>query len=267
MIKLHSMITTSLALLLILSASATSHAQGLISKTEGSRPGQTYVEGQTAPAPDAAAQQGAPAVYPARQPASPVLPNVPQRPTLAKPDSSPNVGTPVILEFSDLQCPDSARFSTGLKKTIIQRCVATDRAEYQWHDFPLPVHDKAIEAAAAARCAGAAADTVRQKIMANQAQMNPTRYAQYAQEAGVNPIEFANCTRSNRHRDDVLRDKALGQSFGVKGTPTLVLGIMRKNGQIRPMKVIKAYDPPQQVLAEIDQWLAGIKPQQEKAQQ
>lgn len=249
--KLSTILPGALALLLFCSAPSASVAQKLIPKAQGSSPGQTYIDGQSTP------KQAAPATQSA--PAQPVA--------SANQTTASRTSTPVILEFSDLQCPDSARYNMSLKSTIMQRYVATGRTEYQWHDFPLPVHDHAVEAAAAARCAGPAADVVRQKIMANQAQMTPARYTQYAQEAGANPQEFAECMRSGRHRDDVLRDKALGQSFGVKGTPSLVLGIMQKNGQIHPMKVVKGYDPPQQVLAEIDQWLAKINPQQKQAQQ
>jgi len=175
-------------------------------------------------------------------------------------------GTAVIMEFSDLQCPDSARYNMGLKNTVLQRYVNSGQASYQWHDFPLPMHDHAIEAACAARCAGAAADTVRHQIMANQADMTPGAYARYAREAGVDGAGFANCARNGKSRTAVMADQALGQKLGVRGTPTLVLGISDGQGNVKPAKIVKAYDPPQQVLAAIDQFLAAHPAPQPKGQ-
>jgi protein-disulfide isomerase len=149
----------------------------------------------------------------------------------------------------------------GLKSTVIQRYVSTGQADYRWHDFPLPVHDKAIEAASAARCAGPAADQVRHQIMAHQGEMTPAAYAQYARAAGADMNEYAECTRSGQSRQAVMADKQLGQSYGVRGTPTLVLGITDAQGRVKPVQVVKAYDPPQQVLAQIDAFLAKAKPQ------
>lgn len=114
-----------------------------------------------------------------------------------------------------------------------------------------------MEAAAAARCAGASANSVRQQIMANQGQMSTNVYASYARKAGVNPSSFSTCMRSGTSMQKVQADKALGQSMGVRGTPTLVLGTQDASGNVRPVKLVKGYDPPQQVLAEIDNFIAS----------
>lgn len=245
--------------------------QPLGSPAQGSRPGQTFQSGAPANQQVPAANPGQPQTLPANDPGSQ---NAPQRPS----NNSSNAqapsnqgtlpaGTPVIMEFSDLQCPDSARYNNGLKTTIEQRY---GKAVYQWHDFPLASHPQAAEAAAAALCAGPAADRMRQLIMANQGQMSETVYAQYARQLGVDSAEFTACMRGEATMREVMNDKTLGESMGVRGTPTLVLGTADGRGQVKPVKVVKAYDPPQQVMAEIDSFIAsasGAPAQQNQAAQ
>lgn len=241
-------------------------------KVEGSRPGQTYRTGESGVQPEQPQQfapdpqQQAPPHYPAgyQVPPSmqPALPVQGQSPSASAALSAATTnqravpaGTPVIMEFSDLQCPDSARYNSNLKQRVMQQFVGNGKAEYEWHDFPLPSHSQATEAAAAARCAGASADRMRQQIMNNQGQMSSTVYAQYARQLGVQPEKFEACMRSGYSAQQVQHDKAMGQSMGVTGTPTLVLGIADGNGRVQPAKLLKAYDPPDQVLAEIDSFL------------
>ncbi len=248
-------------------------------RVEGSRPGETYRVGESAPSQDSQAPQAQP-VQPQAQPGQPQYQQIPQyqmnpnadpqqmqRNVEAKSRAGRSAGMPVIMEFSDLQCPDSARYNSGLKNQVMQRFVSSGRASYEWHDFPLPSHAQAQEAAAAARCAGQASDRVRQQIMANQGEMSANVFAGYARQAGADPDEFASCVRSGSSMREVMNDKALGESLGVRGTPTLVVGVRGANGRINPVKVVKAYNPPQQVLAEIDTAMASVGQQGSSGQQ
>lgn len=239
----------SLITLSLLFHPAPAVAQGIMDPPEGSRPGQIFRYGQ----------QGTPApasVTPYQQGMAPV----PQTPASAAAPAVAVAGRPVIMEFSDLQCPDSARFGVGLKSTIMQRYVTTGRAEFEWRDFPLPKHAQAVDAATAARCAGPAAEQVRRQILANQGNMSSAAFTQYATQSGVDQAAFATCMRSGQARQTVMADKALGDRYGVRGTPTLVLGVKDAQGNINPVRVVKAYDPPQTVLAEIDAFLASQAP-------
>lgn len=223
----------------------TALSQGLFGPAEGSRPGQTYQSG--APRQSPQAQPGVPQAAPP--------PPAPEAPSADK--SEPAVGTPLIMEFSDLQCPDSARYNSDLKKEIIRRYVATGRASYKMHDFPLDSHAKAPEAAAAARCANNSADAMRNLIMSNQADMSPQTYSRYARQLGLDSRSFDACMREGASLRGVRADVQLGKSYGVRGTPTLVLGLSDGKGGFQVSNVVKAYDPPAQVLGAIDSFLAS----------
>jgi len=238
------------------------YGQSFLGRAEGSRPGQTYREGESAPDRQQQQQQ-VPVLY--QQPFQTQYPGTYQSDPALEPQqmqvqSDAGSGKPVILEFSDLQCPDSARYNRELKNTVIQRYVRTGKVSYQWHDFPLDSHENAPEAAAAARCAGASADRMRAQIMQNQGQMSANVYMNYARQLGMEANRYGTCLREGSMRREVSNDLALGKSFGVRGTPTLVLGMADAGGRVRPVKLVRAYDPPQQVLAEIDSFLGSGQP-------
>ena len=145
---------------------------------------------------------------------------------------------PAILEFGDLQCPDTAQFSQSLRPWIIQNYVNNGKVKYEFHDFPLDAHRNAIPAAAAARCGGSKVNQMREMILQNQGSMNPQTYAADAQRLGVNMQEFQSCERSNATVAAVRKDRALGESYGVHATPTLVLGLKTTAG-FRAVKLIR----------------------------
>lgn len=262
---------SALTLIITLSLTTTpTHAQLLdriFGKSERSTPGQThYTNPQQTPPPHQQhfpSNQQPPSLYDGnwQQPPQPIQPYAAPPQTAYAPTQTQNIpaGTPMILEFTSLQCPDSARFANGLKNTIFQRYIHTGRARFEFRDFPLPKHDQSRPAAAAARCAGQHADQMRSLIMANQGQMSPATYARLARQLGINPAQFTACIRDGHTMREVMSDKALGDSFGVTGTPTLVLGIADGNGNIQHRANVIAYNPPDQVLAEIDQFLATVE--------
>ena len=59
-----------------------------------------------------------------------------------------------IIEFTDLQCPYCARFATQTFPQIRRNYIDTGKVRYTSRDLPLPMHEFAVSAAVAARCAG-----------------------------------------------------------------------------------------------------------------
>lgn len=79
-------------------------------------------------------------------------------PTGVTPEGHAYKGSPeaaiTVIEYGDFQCPSCAAFATHQEATFDQRYVETGKVRFIYHDFPLPQHDNAIIAAAAARAAG-----------------------------------------------------------------------------------------------------------------
>lgn len=172
------------------------------------------------------------------------------------PTATPEPSRYLILEFSDLQCPDSAKFFQTHKKLLMQQFVNNNRARYEWRDFPLDSHPDAPLAAVAGVCAGNKADAMREKIMGNQASLSEANYVAYAKELGINSARFQTCLRSPNSQGAVRADVHYGKQMGVSGTPTLVVGKLNDKNQLVPLKVIRAdKEPLQKMISEIDKAL------------
>ncbi|NIP78563.1 MAG: thioredoxin domain-containing protein, partial [Gemmatimonadetes bacterium] len=60
-----------------------------------------------------------------------------------------------VVEFGDFQCPGCGEFSLRVRPVIVEQYVSTGQVQFVFYDFPLvSIHDHAVLAARAARCAG-----------------------------------------------------------------------------------------------------------------
>jgi protein-disulfide isomerase len=79
-------------------------------------------------------------------------------PTGVTPEGYAYKGSPdapiTVIEYGDFQCPSCGAFATQQEAAFDRRYVETGKVRFVYHDFPLPQHDKAVIAAAAARAAG-----------------------------------------------------------------------------------------------------------------
>ena len=144
---------------------------------------------------------------------------------------------PVLLyEFADFQCPACMQFSTFAHPLIKERLVDEGIVRFVRYDFPIITsHPHAFLAARAARCAGEQDlyweyhDVLygRQSTWSPQRAAPTDEFVDYAQLLGMNVGEFEQCLRSDRYAEEVTRNLQLGESLGVRGTPTLMI-----NGQL-----------------------------------
>jgi protein-disulfide isomerase len=79
-------------------------------------------------------------------------------PTGVTPEGYAYKGSPdaplTVIEYGDFQCPSCAAFATQQEAGFDQRYIETGKVRFIYHDFPLPQHNNAVIAAAAARAAG-----------------------------------------------------------------------------------------------------------------
>jgi protein-disulfide isomerase len=139
--------------------------------------------------------------------------------TVLKP---PRGAAVAIVIFEDLQCADCAQ-----AYLVIWEAASAHKVPVVLHDFPLPMHNWAFDAAVWARYFDkTSADTgieFRKFIYANQIQITRDSLPQWAQKFAV---ENKMAVSSDKHPDGKLADlvKAdylLGQRIGVEHTPTI----------------------------------------------
>lgn len=144
---------------------------------------------------------------------------------------SPNAPV-VIEEFSDYQCPFCARFSQQTRPSLLQNQVANNEIVFVFYDFPLTsIHPQANAAAHAARCAGeqgaAAYWSMHDILFETISNWSNNRandiFADYAQDLALDVALFRECQESGRYDEAITTDLNLGQSRGVRSTPSFFI--------------------------------------------
>jgi protein-disulfide isomerase len=146
-------------------------------------------------------------------------------------------GAPVtIIEFSDFQCPYCRQYVLQTKPQIRESYIDTGKVHYIFRDFPLSSHANALEAAEAARCAGAqgAYWAMHDQLFKDQsrwAKQDPEQviaiFASYAQDLGLDGDALRTCLESDQFVEQIAQDVQQGEQNGVSGTPTFFI-----NGQL-----------------------------------
>lgn len=133
-----------------------------------------------------------------------------------------------IVEFSDFECPFCARFAALTIPDVKNRLVATGQVRLRFVHFPLDIHAKGPHAHLAAACANEQGRfwEMHDLLFDNQDEWvrarRPDRViSQYAERLGLDMDRFRSCVSEQRAWPQVLADKALGDSLGVNGTPTV----------------------------------------------
>jgi protein-disulfide isomerase len=153
-----------------------------------------------------------------------------------------------IVEFGDFQCPACGQFSLQVRPFLVENYVKTGQVQLTYYDFPLvSIHDNAVLAARAARCAGAqelatpaalqgvpgGVDAAywayhdklyeEQDAWAYQQGSVVGDFLDYAEEIGLDRGAFEACVRSDQFADVVSANRLLGEQLRLRGTPTVIL--------------------------------------------
>jgi len=151
-----------------------------------------------------------------------------------------------IVEFSDFQCPFCGRAEPTLKQI---REKYGEKVRLVYMDFPLSIHDHAIDAASAGRCAGEQGKfwQFHDAMFADQSKLKPEDLKADAKKLGLDTAKFNDCLDKGKYKSAIDSDLAQGHDLGVEGTPAFFI-----NG--RPMS---GAQPFEKFESTIDQELAG----------
>jgi len=123
-----------------------------------------------------------------------------------------------IVEFSDFQCPFCQRVNPTLQQVLAQY---GDKVKVVFKHLPLSIHPKAPDAHAAAEAAHRQGQfwAMHDRIFANQREMSPEKYREYAREIGLDMDRFDRDVKDPEIRRRIDADSAEADSLGVSGTP------------------------------------------------
>jgi predicted DsbA family dithiol-disulfide isomerase len=127
-----------------------------------------------------------------------------------------------IVEFSDFQCPFCKRVEPSLKEV---REKYGDNVKLVYMDFPLPMHNHALDAAKAGRCA-AEQDKFwpfHDAMFADQSKEAPADLKAIAKNLGLDTGKFNACFDQAKYENGIRADMAQGKQLGVDGTPAFFI--------------------------------------------
>ncbi len=136
------------------------------------------------------------------------------------PVRGPRAAKVTIVEFSDFQCPFCGRVVPTLEQ--LEKAYPKD-LRLAWKHQPLSMHPNAMPAAEASEAAREQGKfwQMHDLMFANQTQLSPARYEEWAKQIGLDARKFQASIDSHRNRARIQQDSQLGNSVGANGTPTL----------------------------------------------
>jgi protein-disulfide isomerase len=137
-----------------------------------------------------------------------------------------------IVEFADFQCP-----FCGKLEPVMKRIVATfgDRVRLVWKDFPLlSIHENALGAAVAARCAAeqGAFWKYHDLLFNNQDALSLQHLREYALDVSLDSSRFNQCLIDATASSGIQADIEEGTLRGVEGTPTVFINGEQLSGAL-----------------------------------
>lgn len=131
-----------------------------------------------------------------------------------------------MVEFTDYECPFCREFHQTTFEKLKTAYIDTGQVRFVSRDMPLPMHQHAIMAAEAARCAGDQGKywQARHAVMATPGELSAEAIMKAMRSVGADEALVKACLESRKYQPAVQKDLADAQAAGLTGTPSFVLG-------------------------------------------
>lgn len=140
-----------------------------------------------------------------------------------------------VIEYSEFQCQYCGKFATETLPALKKKYIDSGKVLWVFRQFPLErIHPNALRAGAAGECAarqGKFAE-MHASLFANQNDLTAERIDAHVTALGLDATDFASCM-SGPGEAKVRADMQTGQSLGVTGTPTFLIGHVQPDGAVR----------------------------------
>ena len=130
-----------------------------------------------------------------------------------------------MIIFDDFQCPFCARFEQQAFIDIKKDYIDTGKVKFIYMHLPLGFHSLAGPAAEATECAYEQGKfwELHDKIFANQGSLNEDNLKKWAEEIELDMDKFNSCYDDGKYKERVNEEMTLGQSIGIRGTPSFLI--------------------------------------------
>ncbi|HKP00111.1 MAG TPA: thioredoxin domain-containing protein [Nitrospiraceae bacterium] len=164
-----------------------------------------------------------------------------------------------LIEYSDFTCGYCAKFFQETWPRLQAKYIETGKVRFMYRDYPRADQGIGVEAAVAARCAGAQGQywPMHDRLFSERGRLDSGLFKGYAKAIGLDQSAFAKCFDERQYLESIFQDRQEANRWGFHGTPGFIL--MRTAGgptEKEPAIAIPGAVPFQDFAEEIDRMLA-----------
>jgi len=164
-----------------------------------------------------------------------------------------------LLEYSDFTCGYCGKFFRETWPRLQAKYIETGKVRFVYRDYPRSDQGIGVEAAVAARCAGAQGQywSMHDRLFSERGRLDSGSFKSYAKVIGLDETAFAKCFDDREYLESIFRDRQEANRWGFHGTPGFIL--MRTAGgptEKEPAVAIPGAVPFEDFAEEIDRMLA-----------
>jgi len=130
-----------------------------------------------------------------------------------------------LLEYSDFTCGYCGKFFRETWPRLLAKYVETGKVRFVYRDYPRSDQGIGVEAAVAARCAGAQGRywPMHDRLFSERGRLDSGLFKGYAKAIGLDETAFAKCFDERQYLESIFRDRQEANRWGFHGTPGFIL--------------------------------------------
>ncbi len=164
-----------------------------------------------------------------------------------------------LIEYSDFTCGYCAKFFQETWPRLQAKYIDTGKMRLVYRDYPRADQGVGVEAAVAARCAGAQGRywPMHDRLFSGGGRLDSGAFKGYAKVIGLDQTAFAKCVDERQYLESIFQDRQEANRWGFHGTPGFIL-IRTVGGptEKEPAIAIPGAVPFEDFAEEIDRMLA-----------
>lgn len=167
-----------------------------------------------------------------------------------------------LIEYSDFTCGYCLKFFKRTWPRIQARYVDTGKVRFIYRDFPRGDQGPGLDAAMAARCAGAQGQYwgMHDRLFSEGGQLDKQVYLRHAAALSLDRAVFERCMSDGRYTKAIFEDRQEANQWGFHGTPGFILvRTAVEPTDKEPAVAIPGAFPFEMFAEEIDRLLASDK--------
>jgi protein-disulfide isomerase len=130
-----------------------------------------------------------------------------------------------LIEYSDYTCGYCLKFFKETLPKLQATYIDTGKVKFVYRDYPRADRGVGVEAAVAARCAGAQGQywAMHDRLFGEGGRLDPGVFKGFAKSLNLDQNQFGKCFDERRHLESIFQDRQEANRWGFHGTPGFIL--------------------------------------------